>query len=883
MKSFPTRPFLGVAMAAACLAAGAICPAFGGGLAAPDLSSHRAPDAPGSPVVGLEYFRLTPASLDTTYRLLVIPVRFPEDSDLGLSRTALAERVNGEAAGSVRAYWSAATYGRMSVETTLAPTVTAAHPRVYYTSEGTDNYGYGTDPDAYPHNAQGLVEEVTAAISDAVDLRRFDNNGDGIVDGLLVLHSGPRAPEVIEASTSRDLMLAHAFTTSQPVTRRDAIVFPYAIASARDPVGPWVHEMGHLLGFPDEYVANGLCPGEGVGRWSLMASGSNLGGGETPSGLDAFCRQLLGFTPVTSEGAWIDLADGAFVRAFAAGAAAGPQYFLIERQRVSDGGVEASATLVYAVNEAAVDNRSCTRPLVEVRAALCATGDLCMEYLDDTTSPNLRDADDRPTGLALDFVLDAVRVRYRSDAALRLERVRLLPVEDGGALQRIELTVRNLRLDEEVGGFALIRVLPPDLSMTLLVGESLPGTIPAGGTMVDTSWALAPIPPATTLSNLPQRLAIQFVAAAVGVQPVDTVTVVASSFGLGAGRLDEFVSRRLDTNGADPWRRDGYPWLAGPLARRVNAELVSPYFTVPDRATAALFHDWDLAALAPDVALDAAQVRVLRQLAPAVEIAPPKGWGYTVERGIGNAMGGLGALSGSGDRLHVFDLSAWAGETVRLSLRVAGDAELQESTWRVFDVSVAAAPEVTGTLRRLDSAAEGPVVEGALNNAAEWIGLFHGPAWGTPSTRYATELDASTIRAKLSELFAGDRSGLPRRFELVWGVDGAFASIVLDVDPLDPVRVLLPPGPNPTPRGQGQTWVLGVPESERGGVYRLALFSVDGRRVFEREVRIDEAGLREIAWDGRDFGGREVSPGIYFLRCRRPGGGTESARVVVIP
>ncbi len=888
MKSLPTHPFPGVVLAVACLALSVACTTFAAERPAPSFTGLRAPDAPGAPVTGLKYFRLVPASPDTTYRLLVIPVRFPENHDLGIGRDALAERLNGEAAGSVRAYWRSATYGRMNVETTLAPIVTAAHSRAYYTSEGTDNYGYGTDPDAYPHNAQGLVEEVTAAIADAVDLRLFDNNADGIVDGLLVLHSGPRAPEVIEASTSRDLMLAHAFTTSVPVARRDAIVFPYAIASARDPVGPWVHEMGHLFGLPDEYVASGLCPGEGVGMWSLMATGSNLGDGESPSGLDAYCRQLLGFVPATAEGEWTSLAEGAFVRAFAPGAAGGPQYFLIERQTIEVGDVTHRATLVLAVNEAAVDNRSCTRPLVEVRAALCTTGDLCTEHLDDVTSPNLRDADDRPTGLALDFMLDAVRVRYQDEVGLHLERVRLLPVEAGGGRQPIELTVRNLSFTAAVRADARFALLPAALNRVERVGDGWPRMIAAGETVVDTSWALVPREPATALASQPQALEFTLAPASGGSTFVDTLTFVAASFGLEADRLDEFISRRLDRNGADPWRPDGVEWVAGPLPRRANAELLSPWVTVPDRATLALDHAWSLAALSPDVALDAAGVRVLTQTGPAVELTPPLGWGYTVERGTGNALGGQPALSGGGDRVHVFDLAAWAGESVRISFRVAGDVTLDESTWRVRGASVASAPVAEATLEVLtpsgaESELRGSVVAAGQLAAVDSIRLYVGPAWRTPGAALGGDYGGIGFEIPLHELFANDRSGLPKRCEMVWRTGDGYGSIALDVDPPDAPRVLLPPGPNPTARGLGQTWVLGVPESGSAGTYRLALFSVAGRCVFEREVRIDEAGLREIAWDGRDFAGREVPPGVYFLQCRRPGGATESRRVVVIP
>ncbi len=125
----------------------------------------------------------------------------------------------------------------------MAPVVTAAHSRAYYTAEGAGNTGYGIDPEAYPHNSQGLVAEVTAALADRVDFRGYDNTGDGIADGLLILHSGPAAPEIIDPQLPRTVMLAHAFTL--PGSRRagrgrcsPTRWSPPAIRSAPGPMRP---------------------------------------------------------------------------------------------------------------------------------------------------------------------------------------------------------------------------------------------------------------------------------------------------------------------------------------------------------------------------------------------------------------------------------------------------------------------------------------------------------------------------------------------------------------------------------------------------------------------------------------------------------------------
>jgi hypothetical protein len=41
---------------------------------------------------------------------------------------------------------------------------------------------------------------------------------------------------------------------------------------------------------------------------------------------------------------------------------------------------------------------------------------------------------------------------------------------------------------------------------------------------------------------------------------------------------------------------------------------------------------------------------------------------------------------------------------------------------------------------------------------------------------------------------------------------------------------------------------------------------VDGRRVRTLLDRVYEPGRYTLAWDGRDDGGRTVSPGVYYVR-----------------
>ncbi len=88
------------------------------------------------------------------------------------------------------------------------------------------------------------------------------------------------------------------------------------------------------------------------------------------------------------------------------------------------------------------------------------------------------------------------------------------------------------------------------------------------------------------------------------------------------------------------------------------------------------------------------------------------------------------------------------------------------------------------------------------------------------------------------------------------------------------VTELLPPTPNPF---QGSA-VLAF-SLARAGPVRLAIYSVDGRRVRVLADGYREAGRYRLAWDGRDEGRGAVAPGVYFARFAA-GGRQFTARLV---
>ena len=65
------------------------------------------------------------------------------------------------------------------------------------------------------------------------------------------------------------------------------------------------------------------------------------------------------------------------------------------------------------------------------------------------------------------------------------------------------------------------------------------------------------------------------------------------------------------------------------------------------------------------------------------------------------------------------------------------------------------------------------------------------------------------------------------------------------------------------------------------GQVTLTVYDSKGRRVAELLNGYEEAGVREVIWDGRTTNGSRLSSGIYFLRLIHPNG-EDTRRVALI-
>jgi M6 family metalloprotease-like protein len=237
----------------------------------------------------------------STKRILILCVRF---SDLASTETAASfqSMVNDDGwksgVGGMSAYYKEVSYNTVSVQADYRPWITATNPSSYYAYS---NANFST-------HLQELIRQcIDSAEAGGVDFSLYDNDGDGVVDGLFVVHAGIGAEEGSQTQYIWSLQSALSASYQRSYdgkTESRFIILPEKFGSGHVDIGVFCHEYGHMLGLPDLYDSDGSTNGasEGLGNWCLMAGGSWGGNGsspERPAHMSAYCKSLLGYTTPT--------------------------------------------------------------------------------------------------------------------------------------------------------------------------------------------------------------------------------------------------------------------------------------------------------------------------------------------------------------------------------------------------------------------------------------------------------------------------------------------------------------------------------------------------------------------------------------------------------
>ena len=197
------------------------------------------------------------------------------------------------ATGSMRDYYKEVSYGKLDVSGAVAgqggPTAgwfRAPLTKAHYTD---GNFGFN----AYPKNAQKLVEDAIDLANPFVNFSNYDNDGDGFVEALIVICAGTGG----EQSGDSGDFWSHKWSIT-PKSVDGVKINKYFMAPEDGRVGVMAHELGHLLlGLPDLYDTD--YSSKGTGSWDLMAAGSWNNGGLTPAHPTAWCKLKCGWVNPT--------------------------------------------------------------------------------------------------------------------------------------------------------------------------------------------------------------------------------------------------------------------------------------------------------------------------------------------------------------------------------------------------------------------------------------------------------------------------------------------------------------------------------------------------------------------------------------------------------
>lgn len=244
---------------------------------------------------------------------LVLALRFSDHGPSGQNRTlpgqadldVVLNQPGGDPVlaptGSVRDLWLENSYGAFVVDSTVVAWLDVPGTEAFY-ADG--SYGLTSV-------VQDLIRDGLDAADPLVDFTQFDQDGDGRIDSITVLHSGYGAEfggtdqygtNAVDRIWSHKWAVSPAWTSAEGVTVSD-----YNVSAGlwdtmgSDPVriGVISHELAHFLGLPDLYDTDGSS--EGAGNWELMAGGAwgFDGTQRNPSHLSAWSKWKLGWLEPT--------------------------------------------------------------------------------------------------------------------------------------------------------------------------------------------------------------------------------------------------------------------------------------------------------------------------------------------------------------------------------------------------------------------------------------------------------------------------------------------------------------------------------------------------------------------------------------------------------
>ena len=258
---------------------------------------------------------------------------------------------------SFKAYYQDNSYGALNITTTIA-----------------GPYQIDMTMAAADANIRSYVRAlVDAAEADGINFADFDNDNNGEMDALYVIHAG-YGEEYSGAPTY--YIWSHSWSLSTYARTYDGVyINDYATSpelrglsgTTITAIGVITHEMGHNLGAPDYYDTDGTSSGGSawdLKYWDVMASGSWNNNGDTPAQHNMYTKWKFGWSNPTVIGT---AATGLSLRntsdyneAYRINTTTTNEFFILENRQLTgwDSALRGHGMLVFHVDGNFIDGLS---------------------------------------------------------------------------------------------------------------------------------------------------------------------------------------------------------------------------------------------------------------------------------------------------------------------------------------------------------------------------------------------------------------------------------------------------------------------------------------------------------------------------------------------
>ncbi|MCP5108238.1 MAG: M6 family metalloprotease domain-containing protein [bacterium] len=254
---------------------------------------------------------------------------------------------------SFKAYYQDNSYGALNVTTTVAGPY-----QISMTMRQADR------------NYRGYVRELLdAAEADGINFADFDNNSDGDMDALYVIHAGYGEEY---SGAPKYYVWSHSWSLSQYAVTYDGVyINDYATSpelrglsgSTITAIGVIAHEFGHNLGAPDYYDTSGGSAWD-LRYWDVMAGGSWNNNGDTPAQHNMYTKWQFGWAnPTVIDSAAIGLSlrnTSDYNEAYRINTTTTNEFFILENRQLTgwDAALDHHGLFIFHIDGNFIDGLS---------------------------------------------------------------------------------------------------------------------------------------------------------------------------------------------------------------------------------------------------------------------------------------------------------------------------------------------------------------------------------------------------------------------------------------------------------------------------------------------------------------------------------------------